>query len=122
MSRSRYEIILEHQMRLCQIKGFETEYRFDARPKPRNWRFDFAFVRQLIAVEVEGGVWSNGRHTRGSGFVADTEKYNQATLQGWRLLRYTPDAIESGQAVREIEQMLKVVSRKSTSTHSGMDR
>lgn len=105
--RSHLESILDQQMRLCRLPAFETEYRFDERSKPRNWRFDFAFLKYRIAVEVEGGVWSNGRHTRGQGFIADTEKYNEATRQGWRILRYTAEAISSGRAVNEIEAMIK---------------
>lgn len=54
----------------------------------RKWRFDFAIPEFFIAVECEGAVWSGGRHTRGSGYSKDCEKYNNATLLGWRVLRY----------------------------------
>lgn len=65
----------------------ETEYRFcDA----RKWRFDFAWPESRIALEVEGGVWTGGRHTRGSGFIKDMEKYNIAAMLGWRVLRVQP--------------------------------
>src|SRR4051812_46647081 len=45
-----------------------TEHRFH---EARQWRFDYAFVAQKVAVEVEGGVWTRGRHTRGKGFLED---------------------------------------------------
>lgn len=105
--RSPLESLLDQQMRLCRLPAFVTEYRFDNRPKPRNWRFDFAWPDRRVAVEVEGGVWSQGRHTRAQGFISDTEKYNAAVMQGWRVLRYTRDAIESGRAITEIEQILQ---------------
>jgi very-short-patch-repair endonuclease len=70
--------------------------------KPRGWRFDFAWPTQRLAVEIEGGVWTQGRHTRGAGFVADMEKYNAATLLGWRVLRFHGDAVQSGAAIRAI--------------------
>ena len=57
----------------------------------RRWRFDYAIPEHKIAVEVEGGVWTNGRHTRPQGFLGDIEKYNTATLMGWRVFRTTPD-------------------------------
>ena len=75
------------------------EYAF-AKDIGRRWRMDFAweslpgkwddYVGYRVALEVEGGVWVQGRQTRGSGFVKDMEKYNEAAAQGWRILRVTP--------------------------------
>ncbi|MBE3139168.1 MAG: hypothetical protein IMZ53_01140 [Thermoplasmata archaeon] len=62
----------------------QTEYKFHPF---RKWRFDFAFPEILFALEIEGGVWSKGRHTRGTGFIGDIDKYNEATMMGWRVLR-----------------------------------
>lgn len=50
------------------------------------------------ALEIEGGAWSGGRHTRGKGFVADMEKYNEAQLLGWTIYRVTPEQVRSGYA------------------------
>lgn len=61
------------------------EYEFH---HERQWRFDFAFPDKLLAVELEGGVWSGGRHVTGQGYIDDLEKYNAAVMQGWKLLRY----------------------------------
>lgn len=57
----------------------------------RKWRFDYAIPEHMIALEVEGGVWTGGRHTRPQGFLGDIEKYNAGTLLGWRIFRVTPD-------------------------------
>jgi len=62
------------------------EYRFAS---PRRWKFDFAWPDARLAVEIEGGTWSGGRHTRGAGYANDCTKYNAAVLEGWRVLRYT---------------------------------
>ena len=59
----------------------------------RRWRFDFAWPAQMIALEVEGGVWTGGRHTRGAGFLKDLEKYNAAAALGWRVIRCTPSTL-----------------------------
>ena len=56
----------------------------------RKWRFDFCWATQAVALEVEGGVWTRGRHGRGSGIVKDMEKYNAAALAGWLVLRVLP--------------------------------
>ena len=63
------------------------EYKFHPE---RRWRFDYAVPAYKIALEVEGGVWTQGRHTRPQGFLGDIEKYNTATLMGWRVFRTTP--------------------------------
>ena len=64
------------------------EYKFHP---TRRWRFDYAIPEHKIALEVEGGVWTGGRHTSPKGFLGDIEKYNTATLMGWRGFRTTPD-------------------------------
>ena len=70
--------------------SFEPEYKFC---KTRKWSFDFANFDLKVAVEVEGGVFTNGRHTRGKGFVNDMGKYNMAVELGWVVLRYTPSQL-----------------------------
>lgn len=57
----------------------------------RKWRFDYAFPDQKVAVEVDGAVWTQGRHTRGAGYVNDLEKLNTAASMGWLVLRITTD-------------------------------
>lgn len=66
------------------------EYKFHP---TRRWRFDYAIPEHKIALEVEGGVWTGGRHIRAQGFLGDMEKYNTATLMGWRVFRTTPDEL-----------------------------
>ena len=78
---------------VCRAAGLPDpvpEWRFDP---TRRWRFDWAFVVWKIALEVEGGAYSQGRHTRGKGFIADMEKYNAAAIDGWCVLRVTPDQL-----------------------------
>lgn len=92
---------------VCESKGWETpvpEYRF---APPRRWRFDWAFIESRIAVEIEGGAWTRGRHTRGAGFIKDIEKYNAATVLGWRVLRCTPKQFEGGDVFALIEKLIK---------------
>lgn len=74
---------------------------------PRRWRFDFAWPDRMLAVEVEGGTFVQGRHSRGKGIEGDAEKYNAATLLGWRVLRFTTDMIHDGRAWATIERALK---------------
>jgi very-short-patch-repair endonuclease len=78
---------------LCPVR----EHKFHP---SRRWKFDFAFPDRKVAVEVEGGVWSNGRHTRGSGYIADCEKYNAAAALGWFVFRFDGGAVKSGEAIK----------------------
>lgn len=91
---------------LCEQMGVplpEKEYRFHP---VRRWRFDFAWPDLSVAVEIEGGVWTRGRHTRPLGYEADLEKYNTAALLGWTVLRYTPAMLKSPQIQLDLEKLL----------------
>ena len=82
----------------------EREYRFyDC----RRWRFDFAWPDVKVAAEVEGGTWTRGRHTRGRGFEKDCEKYNTATLLGWRVFRFTSTMVRDGRALDTLTEALR---------------
>lgn len=75
---------------LIRSAGFpnpEVEYRFHP---TRRWRFDIAWPDKMLAIEIEGGAWIAGRHNRPAGYIKDMDKYNEAALLGWRVLRYTP--------------------------------
>jgi very-short-patch-repair endonuclease len=97
-------------------ESLATLLRWEKLPSPvrefafypgRRWRFDFAWPERLLAVEVEGGSWIAGRHTRGAGFEKDLEKYNAASLIGWRVLRVTPEMIDDGRAIEYVKQGLR---------------
>jgi very-short-patch-repair endonuclease len=64
-----------------------AEFEFSAK---RKWRFDFAWPEQKVALEIQGGVHSSGRHTSGTGYHKDMEKLNRAQLAGWIVLLVTP--------------------------------
>jgi hypothetical protein len=74
--------------------------------KPRRWRFDYAWPQWMIALEVEGAVWTQGRHTRGSGFVKDMAKYNAAAVLGWRVVRCTPSTVTSPATIDMLRKLL----------------
>ena len=60
--------------------GWVPEHKFHPE---RKWRFDFAAPPAMVALEIEGGVWTRGRHSRGAGMIADMHKYNAAASRGW---------------------------------------
>lgn len=83
--------------------GFIQEFYFHPE---RQWRADFHITGTKILVEIEGGIWTGGRHTRGKGFIHDMEKYNAATVLGYQVLRFSTEQVKSGLAVRQIERLL----------------
>lgn len=77
------------------------QYRFC---ETRRWRFDYAIPLLQIAVEIDGGTWSDERsgHTWGKGVTNDYEKQNAAMIQGWAVFRFTTDMLSG----REIDKHL----------------
>ena len=87
-------------------EGCSREFVFAA---PRRWRFDFAWPDRLVAVEIEGAVFVQGRHTRGAGFVKDCEKYNTATVAGWRPYRVPGPWLRDPERMRQVRDDLRVL-------------
>ena len=76
------------------------EFRFDP---VRRWRFDFAHEPSRVAIEINGGVWSNGRHVRGAGYLRDREKMNAAQAAGWRVFELGTGQVTVNNVQRIIE-------------------
>lgn len=102
-SASDLEDTLYLHIRAAGLPLPKREYTFAA---PRRFRFDFCWERQMVAVEVEGGIWTRGRHIQPAGFVKDLEKYNIACLLGFRVFRVTSKMVRDGSALALIEQAL----------------
>lgn len=76
---------------------------------PRRWRFDYAWPSARVALEVDGGTFTGGRHVTGAGYSRDLEKLNTALIMGWRVLRVTPAMVEDGRALAWLETLLRRV-------------
>ena len=107
-SGSALEKHLDIALRASGLPAFVREHYFHP---TRRWRLDFAWPAVKLGVEIEGGIFSRGRHGRGSGIKGDIDKSNALTLLGWRLLRFHGDQVRSGQAVEIIRQALSEEAR-----------
>jgi very-short-patch-repair endonuclease len=87
---SRLEKHFELLWRALDGPPLEKEFRFHL---TRRWRADFAHLESRTLIEIEGGIYVNGRHNRGAGFAADLEKYLEASLAGWRVVRLGPNEL-----------------------------
>lgn len=82
----------------------QMDVRFHPR---RRWQFDFAFPELKLAIEYEGGIYSQQGHTKPVRFRQDMEKYNEAQLAGWLVLRFGPDETRTGNAIQWIERAIE---------------
>ncbi len=99
---SEGEAILSQHLRTLKIE-FEQEFKFHP---TRKWRADFHLKGKKVLVEVEGGIWSNGRHTRGKGYLGDLDKYNAATMMGYQVIRFSTEQVKSGKAIEQILNLI----------------
>lgn len=107
-ARSALEESFAQQIAAMRLPNPHREFVFHPE---RKWRMDFAWPELGVAVELEGGIWKNGRHTRPRGFLGDVEKYNAATELGWKVLRFTGKDIRDGGAVKKTSDLLLSVER-----------
>lgn len=87
--------------------ALEREFRFHSE---RKWRADFAHVESRTLIEIEGGIWIQGRHNRPQGFAADAEKYLEAFLADWNVVRLTDAQITAP----NVERIIRRVAERTT--------
>jgi very-short-patch-repair endonuclease len=117
--RNKHEDAFDFQARAYKLPPFERDYRFakslvNENGRPRQWRFDFAFVAFKVALEVEGLVVrriggelvTTGRHATADGFREDCIKYASAALLGWTVLRFEQTQIKDGTAIEYAQKVL----------------
>jgi hypothetical protein len=94
------ELNLEHW---CAANRLELAKEFQFDPE-RKWRFDWAVKSIKVAWEYEGLFSEKSGHTTVKGFTDNTDKYNEATAQGWRVVRYT--ALNYKQLIIDLNKLL----------------
>jgi hypothetical protein len=92
--------------------GWQGEYPFDSEiinpfsDKPGRHRFDWALPQEMVAVEIDGGVWlaRGGRH----GADVDRQKLAIAASLGWLVFRFSPQMLRQypQACVRLVEQSI----------------
>lgn len=100
--------VLEDQLaQQFDLAGIVYVRQFKFHPK-RRWLLDFAWPEHLLALEVEGGLWSRGDsgHKHPTGIIRDIEKGNELVMMGWRLLRVHTDMVMNGEALYLVQVAL----------------
>jgi hypothetical protein len=83
------------------------EFRFHL---TRKWRFDWLFNpgKERVAVEIQGGLFTQGGHVRGAHLVGEYEKLNEAQIMGYKVLLVTPQQVESGEVFELVKRTLSL--------------
>jgi very-short-patch-repair endonuclease len=98
------------------------EIRRKVKPRSRPWRADFTWPAHKIVVEVQGGAFGGGRHTRGVGYTTDLQKSLLLQADGWLCMGLTAGMVEDpsgfwikqvGQAVEQRSTLLSVLATAS---------
>jgi len=88
LERSYLEKQFERLLLRHQLPQPIREYKFHP---VRKWRFDFAWPKIKLAVEIDGGTFAGqkmlGNHAIGKRYQEDCIKINAAQLDGWAVLR-----------------------------------
>ncbi len=103
--REALEAALALQLRADRIP-FEAQALFWP---GRMWRLDFLIGRSTtkpLAIEVQGGTWIGGAHSRGAGQERDCEKAAHAAIAGITLIPVTGGQIKSGKAIEWIRRAI----------------
>lgn len=101
---ARLSLPLHEQIALAKLPTPEREVRFHP---VRRFRFDLAWPERKLAVEIDGAIWTQGRHARGKGIESDAVKYSEAAIAGWRVMRVTTGMVADGSALSLVERALK---------------
>jgi hypothetical protein len=93
---------------MCEKHGIPVpkhEYAF-AKSIGRNFRFDHCW-NEWLALEVQGGIWTGGRHVRGAALLDEHEKLRYAVLLGYSVIFCTPKEVESGEIFAFVREVLE---------------
>lgn len=106
MPRSQLEILFERHIHDAELPVPLTSHRFHP---TRRWEADFAWPSYKTLLEIEGGEMAYGRHTRGKGFVNDCEKYIEAQILGWRVVRIPGTWVHNGEGIEYLARLFNVL-------------
>ncbi len=101
-------------------EGLEIVKEYQFHPK-RKWRFDYAIPSLMIAIEIDGAVWTYGRHNNAKGYIGDMEKLNTAASMGWLVLRFTTEAKFTTAALALVADTIRTRRESNRVTVEGKD-
>ena len=110
--RNRSPLEIKFILLWKEIGGQKLEEEFRFHPV-RKWRFDFAHTKAKVAIEIEGGIWGQSRHTKAVGYIKDCEKYNAAIFDGWDVVRL-PSYWINTETLTNVKKLIKERCQRNT--------
>jgi len=101
---SPLEDLFAMQLDAAGLGGYVREYQ--AIPG-RKFRFDFAWEKERLLVEINGGTFTKGGHSSGLRLRRDYEKLRLAQDHGWKVYPFDAQAVRSGEAVEQVRKALE---------------
>jgi very-short-patch-repair endonuclease len=77
----------------------------------RRFRFDYAHMATKVGIELDGGIFIRGRHSRGMGQAKDAEKGRLAWEKDWDCIHFTTACLTSENVLRAINKLKELISR-----------
>lgn len=103
-TKSHLETLALWTLKAHQIPDPVREWKFHP---DRLWRWDFAWKNEMVALEIEGGIWMpKGAHSGGVAITRDCEKANEGELLGWTMIRATEAHIKNGMMIDWVKRAL----------------
>jgi hypothetical protein len=109
MTKSDLEETMAFHIRAAGLPAPVREHQFIP---GRKFKLDFAWIDLKVGIECQGGIWGNSKsktlgHNSGAGITRDAVKNNLGILAGWQVLLVTKEHINSGEALKWIQQLIR---------------
>jgi very-short-patch-repair endonuclease len=108
----KFEKEFEFQYRCRDLPPVEQQFAIANSRHPKNkrrrYRFDFCVPDFKLLIEIDGGIWlaGGGAHSHPLDIERNMRKQNDATLLGYRLIRFTPEEVTNGHAISFTQKVL----------------
>jgi hypothetical protein len=96
---------IAHHCRRRSLPRPTVEFQFVAF---RAWKLDVAWPELLVGVDIQGGAFKGGHHSRGPGMRDDFEKLAHAVMRNWRVLLMMPEQVKAETGLFWIERTLRL--------------
>ena len=73
----------------------------------RKYKADYCIPEWRLLIEIQGGLFNKKAHGSITGLLKDIQRLNLATVNGFYLLRITPDDFRKTQCIEWVEMFRK---------------